>query len=117
MNDKLNCLFCKIANGEIPSEKVYSDDRVFAFRDINPEAPVHILLVPKEHISSLAHISAGKEDLVAHMLYCVRKIAADEGLNGGGYRVVTNVGSNGGQTVNHLHFHILGGRVLTWPPG
>jgi len=117
MSDKSNCLFCKIASGEIPSEKVYSDDRVFAFRDINPEAPVHILLVPREHIPSLAHMSKGNEELAAHMLYCVRKIATDEGLNGGGYRVVTNVGSNGGQTVNHLHFHILGGRALTWPPG
>ena len=117
MSEKNDCLFCKIANGVIPSDEVYSDDKVVAFRDINPEAPVHILLIPREHISSLAHVPDHEEELISHMFYCIKKIAADEGLNGGGYRVVTNVGSNGGQTVNHLHFHILGGRVLTWPPG
>jgi histidine triad (HIT) family protein len=117
MGDHIDCLFCKIAKGEIPSESVYSDDRVYAFRDVDPKAPVHVLVIPREHIASLAQVSKGFEALEAHMLYCVRKIAAAEGLDDEGYRVVTNVGKNGGQSVEHLHFHILGGRVLTWPPG
>lgn len=117
MSENLDCLFCKIAKGLIPSDSVYSDDKVYAFRDVDPKAPSHILLIPREHISSLAHIPEGSEALEAHMLYCIRKIAADEGLDEEGYRVVTNVGVNGGQSVAHLHFHILGGRALTWPPG
>ena len=108
----MDCLFCKIVAGEIPSTKVYEDDLVLAFRDINPQAPTHILVIPKCHIPSVAGITAQNSDVVAHVFEVIALVAQQQGLSGG-YRVVSNCGSDAGQTVNHLHFHILGGRALT----
>ena len=107
-----NCLFCKIAAGEIPSSKVYEDDICLAFNDINPQAPVHFLVIPKAHAaSSAAEITAENSGVVAHIFEVIAKVAAQEGLDGG-YRVVSNCGAHAGQTVHHLHFHILGGKQL-----
>ena len=106
------CLFCKIAAGEIPSTKVYEDDKILAFRDIAPMAPTHILVIPKTHIPSVDGITAENSGLVAHIFETIPTIAAAEGLIGG-YRVVSNCGADAGQTVHHLHFHILGGKTLT----
>ena len=105
------CIFCKIAAGEIPSTKVYEDDRILAFRDIAPMAPTHILVIPKEHIPSVDGITGENCDIVAHIFTVIPKIAAAEGLTNG-YRVVSNCGPDAGQTVPHLHFHILGGKQL-----
>lgn len=113
MND---CLFCKIIKGEIPSSKVYEDDMVYAFNDIAPEAPVHVLIVPKEHIASAAEINAENSAVVARIFEAAAKIAEEKGLSDG-FRVVTNCGDSAGQTVKHLHYHLLGGRDFTWPPG
>ena len=106
-----NCLFCKIIGGQIPATKVYEDEAVLAFRDIAPQAPTHILVVPKCHISSVDHITAENSSVVAHIFRVIPQIAREEGL-GNGYRVVSNCGPDAGQTVNHLHFHILGGKTL-----
>ena len=106
-----NCLFCKIVAGEIPSTKVYEDDAILAFRDINPQAPVHILVVPKVHIQDTDGITAENSGLVAHMFEKIPQIAKAEGL-ANGYRVITNCGPDSGQMVPHLHFHVLGGRAL-----
>ena len=106
-----NCLFCKIINGQIPSTKVYEDETVYAFRDINPQAPVHVLVVPKTHVEDCNGITAENSALVAQIFTAIPKIAAAEGLTGG-YRVVSNCGADAGQTVQHLHFHILGGKAL-----
>ena len=106
-----DCLFCKIAAGEIPSTKVYEDETVFAFRDINPQAPTHILVVPKVHIPSCNGVTAENSQVVARIFEVIPKIAAAENL-AGGYRVVSNCGPDAGQTVPHLHFHILGGKAL-----
>lgn len=107
----MDCIFCKIVEGEIPSTKVYEDNRILAFRDINPEAPVHILVIPKCHISSADELSEANADIVSHIFTCIPKIAHAEGLVNG-YRVITNVGDDGGQSVHHMHFHILGGCKL-----
>ncbi len=109
MND---CLFCKIIAGDIPSAKVYEDEHVYAFRDINPQAPVHVLIVPKEHVCCADAITAENSALVAHVFEAVPKIAKAEGLTGG-YRVINNCGEDGGQTVMHLHFHLIGGEKLS----
>ena len=106
-----NCLFCKIIAGEIPSTKVYEDETVLAFRDIAPQAPTHILVIPKAHIGSVAEITEENSGVVAHIFQVIAKIAAAEGLTEG-YRVVSNCGAHAGQTVHHLHFHILGGKPL-----
>ena len=106
-----DCLFCKIIAGEIPSDKVYEDEEVLAFRDIAPQAPTHILVIPKKHISGVSGINAENSAVVAHIFEIIAKIAAEEGLTDG-YRVVSNCGKDAGQTVPHLHFHILGGRPL-----
>ena len=106
-----DCLFCKIIAGEIPSTKVYEDDSVFAFRDIAPQAPIHILVIPKAHISGCNGVTPENSNLVAHIFEVIPRIAAAEGLTGG-YRVVSNCGDEAGQTVHHLHFHILGGQKL-----
>jgi histidine triad (HIT) family protein len=106
------CIFCKIIAGEIPSNKVYEDETVFAFRDINPQAPTHILVVPKTHIGSVAELSADNSAVVAHIFEVIPQIARAEGLVNG-YRVVSNCGPDARQSVAHLHFHILGGRELT----
>lgn len=107
-----NCLFCKIIAGVIPSTKVYEDDKCLAFRDIAPMAPTHILVIPKEHIDGCSGVNADNADVVAHIFTVIPQIAAAEGLTNG-YRVVSNCGPDAGQTVPHLHFHILGGRQLT----
>lgn len=107
-----DCLFCKIIAGNIPSTKVYEDDSVFAFRDIAPQAPTHILVIPKAHISGCDGVTMDNSAVVAHIFEVIPKIAAAEGL-ASGYRVVSNCGDDAGQTVHHLHFHILGGRKLT----
>lgn len=112
----MSCLFCKIVEGSIPSAAVYQDDRVYAFSDINPMAPVHVLLVPREHIASLHDTDDGHRALLGHLLGTASEIARQKGL-GKGYRVVVNIGKEGGQTVDHLHLHLLGGRPMTWPPG
>lgn len=104
-----NCIFCKILKGEIPSHKVYEDDLVYAFRDINPAAPVHILIVPKEHIASANELTEKHETLVGHILITAKKIAEQEGFAENGYRIVNNCGESAGQTVFHLHFHVLAG--------
>ena len=107
-----NCLFCKIIAGEIPSTKVYEDERILAFRDIAPQAPTHILVIPKIHIPSVDGITEANCDVVAHIFQTIPQIAGAEGLTNG-YRVVSNCGADAGQTVNHLHFHILGGAPLS----
>ena len=113
----MDCLFCKIAAGEIPSTKVYEDDLVYAFRDIEPQAPVHILIIPKQHISSVNEINDENCAIVGHIFKVAAEIAKNEGVAEEGYRIVTNIGEKGGQTVKHLHYHMLGGRSLQWPPG
>ena len=111
-----DCIFCKIAAGEIPSTKVYEDDLCLAFRDLNPQAPTHILVIPKDHIASVDEINESNEAVVGHIFSVIAKVAKDEGLDQG-YRVVSNIGEQAGQTVHHLHFHVLSGRDMTWPPG
>jgi histidine triad (HIT) family protein len=112
----MDCLFCKIVKQQIPSTPVYRDDLVYAFADIGPKAPVHILIVPREHIGSLSEAGAEQRALLGHLLWVAAEIARQKGL-AEGYRVVVNTGEHGGQTVEHLHLHLLGGRSLTWPPG
>ena len=111
-----DCLFCKILSGEIPSTKVYEDDFVYAFLDIDPQAPFHAVVIPKAHITSAAQITAKNSMYVAKVFEAIAKIAENEKLEKG-FRVVTNCGEDGGQTVNHLHYHLLARRYLQWPPG
>ena len=106
-----NCLFCKIVGGDIPSNKLYEDELCYAFYDIAPQAPTHFLVIPKDHIGSVAEVNGGNSAVVAHIFEVIPRIAAAEGL-AGGYRVVSNCGADAGQTVPHLHFHILGGKTL-----
>lgn len=112
----MDCLFCKIIAGEIPSKKVYEDDRVLAFYDIDPKAPVHFLVIPKAHIASAGEITAQNSGEVAYIFEVIAKLAKELSMESG-YRVVTNVGEDAGQTVKHMHFHVLGKRLLSWPPG
>lgn len=112
-----DCLFCKIAAGEIPSNKVYEDDKILAFHDIAPAAPVHVLFIPKEHIASANELTAENASIVAYIYQKAAQIAKELGVAESGYRIVNNCGQDGGQTVGHLHFHLLGGRSLAWPPG
>lgn len=107
----MSCIFCKIAAGEIPSEKVYSDDKVYAFKDISPQAPLHILVIPREHIESANDITAENSANIAAVFEAIPKVAAACGLENG-YRVITNIGDDGCQTVKHIHFHVLGGKKL-----
>ena len=111
-----DCLFCKIASGDIPAALVHNGPDAIAFRDINPQAPTHILVVPRRHVASL-HDAAGDPALLGALLATAREVAADAGLGEGGYRVVVNTGPDAGQSVAHLHLHVLGGRALGWPPG
>ena len=114
----MDCLFCKITGGEIPSKFVYEDESVVAFRDINPQAPQHILIVPRKHIESINDFEDDDKDLVAHILVdVVPQLAKDLKIAESGYRVVINTGDEGGQTVHHLHVHLIGGRSMQWPPG
>lgn len=113
----MDCLFCKIIAGEIPSSKVYEDDLVYAFNDISPAAPTHVLIIPKKHISSANELNEENAAIVSHIFLVAAKIAKRLGIAENGYRIVNNCGKDGGQTVGHLHFHLLGGRNLGWPPG
>ncbi len=112
----MSCIFCKIVNDEIPSEKVYEDNDILAFKDLNPAAPIHILIIPKKHISSLNDVKSEDIEILGKLLLTTSKIAKEQGLSKG-YRVVNNCGEDGGQTVDHIHFHLLGERKLQWPPG
>ncbi len=112
----MDCIFCKIVNGEIPSTKVYEDETVYAFNDLSPQAPVHVLVIPKEHITSAADITEENSAVIAHIFEVIAKIAKEKGLDDG-YRIVNNCGDSAGQTVKHLHFHLMGGREFTWPAG
>lgn len=112
-----DCIFCKIAKGEIPSKKVYEDELVFAFHDISPEAPTHVLVIPKEHIKSANEITEENSQILSHIFLVINKIVRELGIDSTGYRIVNNCGNDGGQTVSHIHFHLLGGRNLQWPPG
>ena len=114
MND---CLFCKIASGEIPSTKVYEDELVYAFRDINPQAPTHVLVIPKKHIKSVMEIQDEDNELLSRIFQVIKTVAKQEGIDEKGFRVVSNIGEDGQQTVPHLHFHVIGGRSMQWPPG
>lgn len=111
-----DCLFCKIIKGEIPSDKVYEDETVFAFRDIDPQAPTHVLVIPKQHIRSADDVTPENSAVISHIFEVIATIAKQEGLTNG-YRVVNNCGDSAGQTVKHLHFHLMGGRDFTWPAG
>lgn len=110
-----DCIFCKIAQGEIPSKKVYEDDLCYAFYDIEPQAPTHFLVIPKTHIASAGEITAENSAVVAHIFEVIAKVARELGIES--FRVVSNVGEQAGQSVRHLHFHVLAGRDMTWPPG
>ena len=112
----MDCIFCKIAAGEIPSTKVYEDDTVVAFNDLDPQAPGHVLIIPKEHIASAAEINESNSAVVAHIFEVAAKIAAEKGLKDG-FRIVNNCGDSAGQSVKHLHFHLMGGRDFGWPAG
>ena len=112
----MDCLFCKIIEGEIPSQCLYEDDKVYVFKDIDPQAPVHFLVIPKKHIDSLDAMEDEDSELIGYVFKKIRDLAKEEGLKDG-YRVVNNIGEDGGQSVKHMHFHVLGGRSLQWPPG
>ena len=112
-----NCLFCRIITGEIPSNKVYENDLAFAFHDINPQAPTHILIVPKKHIASLNEASQDDQALLGHLTLVASELANNLGIAEGGYRTVINTGAGAGQSVWHIHVHLLGGREMGWPPG
>lgn len=115
MND--DCLFCKIAAGAIPAKIVYHDDQIVAFRDIHPAAPTHILLIPRRHVASVGEAGPEEQGLLGALLLTASRLARDQGLDEGGYRLVANTGPNAGQSVPHLHVHLLGGRAMSWPPG
>ena len=112
-----DCLFCAIASGDIPADVVYSDDAVVAFRDINPQAPVHVLVIPRAHHANVAEIAAADPALAGLLLAAAGEVAAQQGIVDSGYRIVLNTGEGAGQSVFHVHAHVMGGRDLTWPPG
>jgi histidine triad (HIT) family protein len=112
-----DCLFCRIVNREIPASIVYEDDRLLAFNDINPQAPTHVLVVPKRHVASLNDLQPGDDGLIGEMVRRAAAIAGDRGISAGGYRTVFNTNRDAGQTVFHVHLHLLGGRGMSWPPG
>ena len=112
----MDCLFCKIAAGEIPVKRLFEDEQVLAFPDIHPQAPVHVLVIPKQHLASMAQTTKDDEAMLGHQLAAAAEVAKLQGL-GNGYRLVINTGPDGGQTVEHLHVHLLGGRHMDWPPG
>ena len=113
----MNCIFCKIATGEIPATIVYKDEQVTAFRDIHPAAPTHVLIIPNKHIASINEAVPTDEALLGHLFVSARKIAEMDGINESGYRVIVNTGEHGGQTVHHLHMHVLGGQTMQHPMG
>ena len=113
----IDCLFCKIVEGEVPADIVYENDTVLAFRDINPQAPTHVLIIPRQHIGTINDIEPEHEAVVGRLFSAAREIAAEEGLTDKGYRVAMNCGEGAGQSVFHIHLHLLGGRGFDWPPG
>ncbi len=113
----MSCLFCKIAAGDIPATIVFEDPEIIAFRDINPQAPIHLLVIPKRHIATIDDADTKDEQLLGRMLLTAKKLAKSEGLSEAGYRLVFNVNAGGGQVIYHIHLHILGGRQMMWPPG
>lgn len=113
----MSCLFCKIANGEIPSKKVFEDEEVLAFHDVAPQAPVHVLVVPKKHIAKISDMNSEDELLLGRLIHAAKKVAEDQGLLEKGFRLVINNGESANQTVLHVHLHVLGGRRMGWPPG
>lgn len=113
----MNCLFCKIINNEIPSRKVYEDDDVLAFHDVNPQAPVHVLIIPKKHIAKISDMNDGDELLLGKLVHVSKKVAGDLGILDDGFRLVINNGEQANQTVFHIHLHVIGGRRMGWPPG
>jgi histidine triad (HIT) family protein len=117
METRDDCIFCKIVAGEIPAAKVFEDERALAFRDINPQAPTHALVIPRAHIASLNEAAESDEALLGHLLVVAARVAREAGHAEGGFRTVVNTGAAAGQTVFHIHVHVLGGRPLTWPPG
>ena len=112
-----DCLFCKIVNKEIPAQIIFENETIIAFEDINPQAPIHILLIPKEHFTSLNDVTEEKKEILGELLIKARQIAKEKGLANNGYRIVLNTGKDSGQAVFHIHFHLFGGRRMTWPPG
>lgn len=112
-----DCLFCRLAAGEVPAQLLYQDERALAFPDINPQAPLHALVIPRRHIGGVAELAAADAELAGHLLWVAREVARAQGVAEDGYRVVINSGRHGQQTVPHLHVHVLGGRQLNWPPG
>ncbi len=113
----MDCLFCKIVEGEIPADIIYESDTAIAFRDINPQAPTHVLIIPRKHISTINDITAADQELIGTLFMAAKEIAAQEGIADSGYRVVMNCNEGAGQSVFHIHLHLLGGRGLGWPPG
>jgi histidine triad (HIT) family protein len=113
----MSCLFCRIVSGEIPAKKVHEDQHLLAFEDINPQAPLHVLIVPRRHVATLSDLQAGDDQLVGEMVRRAAAIAESRGVAAGGYRTVFNCNSDAGQTVFHIHLHLLGGRRMGWPPG
>ncbi|MCG0274759.1 MAG: histidine triad nucleotide-binding protein [Thermosediminibacteraceae bacterium] len=113
----MDCVFCRIVNKEIPAAVVYEDEEVMAFKDINPQAPVHILIIPKQHLTSIMDLDDSNSDVVKKIIKVAQNLARENNIDKKGFRVVVNTGNDGGQTVHHLHFHLLGGRFMTWPPG
>ena len=112
-----DCLFCKIRDGEIPADIIYQDDDVMAFNDVNPQAPTHLLIIPKKHLSTVNDVEQADETMMGKLFSAAKKIAAENGINDGGYRLVVNTNEQAGQTVFHIHMHFLAGRIMTWPPG
>ncbi len=112
-----DCIFCKIAAGEIPADKVYEDDQILAFNDINPQAPVHVLIIPKRHVATLNDLTPEDGELIGGLYLAAKKVASDLGVADGGYRTLINCGRDGGQDVFHIHLHLLAGRRMQWPPG
>ncbi|MHB8572557.1 MAG: histidine triad nucleotide-binding protein [Candidatus Dormibacteria bacterium] len=111
------CLFCQIIAGDVPADRVFEDDRTVVIRDINPQAPVHVLVLPREHLDTVHAFDGGHSELLSALFATARRVAESLGVAEGGYRLVFNAGANGGQTVYHVHMHLLGGRFMTWPPG
>ena len=113
----MSCLFCKIVANEIPSSRVYEDEQVVVFKDIDPKAPIHYLVIPRSHIPTINDLTSEDTELVGHMVQTAKKIAIQQGFADNGYRLVFNVNDDGGQLIHHIHLHILGGRAMHWPPG
>ena len=111
----MDCIFCKIASKKIPSDMIYEDEKILVFKDLNPVAPIHVLIIPKKHISSANEINKENSEIISHIFSCIPKISKTLHLENG-FRIINNCGTDGGQTVNHIHFHLIGGEKLGWPP-